>query len=209
MRFTRIVARLMLLAFTIGLVLLFVGCGSKKKSASREKIESKKEVSSDSVVASKTNIKNDAVSSEETKQNSKHLEIEYDGCEGDSIAITQKGQDGKILSQTVIKGKGKVKIKETEKSSAIKKESLQYYDFDSWSQTSVGKVSAENYSSAKSSVEKNKTGFNLGFCGWFWLILIVIAVSFIIYLKNRFKSFANIKKHVLNLFSGPNNLASK
>lgn len=194
---------------TLILGLATISCGTKKKTTSSEKTEIKKEASIDSSAVSKITVKSEIDNySQETKTSVKK-EIEYDGVEGDSLTITEKGPDGKTLSETVIKGKGKVKIKDAKESTETQKNEILNFDYDAWYELTLKKMYDEKVSNQKAETVKTKTGITLGFWSWFWIIVLIIITICIIYLKKRFKSYTEFKKHVLNVFSTQDTLASK
>lgn len=161
---------------TVIIGLATISCGTKKKTTSSEKTEIKKEVSIDSTAAAKIEIKKEIESLSADKKTSVKKEIEYDGVEGDSLTITEKGPDGKVLSETIIKGKGKVKIKDAKETTEAEKNEIQNFNYDAWYQLTLKKMSDERLSNQKGETVKTKTGITLGFWSWFWIVIVIIII---------------------------------
>lgn len=198
--------RLIQFLYAIFFVLVFVvffSCGSRKKNLEvyREKVKTVSELDSSAFL--KLKIETVAKLQEQIKSKERELEIEYEGCEGDSLTVTETGGDGKIISQTTIKGKGRAKVKSKEKTADTVKSEETTEKKDAESGVSVKKKDERLTDLKKKKLDLEKKGLSFWF--WFWLILIIIVICLLIYLNKRF----NIVKRVTDFVSQFFNLRKK
>lgn len=183
--------KLLILGFLAVLVfLIFYSCGAKKKSYSKEKELLEIENSTDSL-----GIESLKQNKEIKKENSsstieKGLEIEYEGCEGDSLTIEKTEADG-TKTQLSIKGKGKARLKSSEKTATIKESEVQSEKKEAASAVSFQKKSIKKINKENSAGEVKKDQYS--FFSWWWILAVILAILSI-YLNKRFSIVKRVKE---------------
>jgi uncharacterized protein YcfL len=167
----------------IGLaVLLVYSCGAKKKSTTTEVITEELTKSSDSLTINKLSINKEESKENSTVSSEKGFEIEYEGCEGDSLVVEKTEADG-TRTQMTIKGKGKAKISSNEKKMDSKETVINSETKSESSLAMVKKELEKKEQTIKASSELDKKQYN--FFSWWWLVLVLIGIS-LLYLNKRF-----------------------
>ncbi len=167
----------------IGLaVLLVYSCGAKKKSTTTEVITEELTKSSDSLTINKLSINKAESKENSTVSSEKGFEIEYEGCEGDSLVVEKTEADG-TRTQMTIKGKGKAKISSKEKKMDSKQTVINSETKSESSLAMVKKELEKKEHTINASSELDKKQYN--FFSWWWLILVLIGIS-LMYLNKRF-----------------------
>lgn len=178
----------------IGLaVLLLYSCGAKKKSTTNEVITEELTTSSDSLTMNKLSINKEESKENSTVSSEKGFEIEYEGCEGDSLVVEKTEADG-TRTQMTIKGKGKAKISSNEKKMDSKETVINSETKSESSLAMVKKELEKKEQTIKVSSELDKKQYN--FFSWWWLVLGLIGIS-LMYLNKRF----NIIRKLAVLFN--------
>lgn len=167
----------------IGLaVLLVYSCGAKKKSTTTEVITEELTKSSDSLTINKLSINKEESKENSTVSSEKGFEIEYEGCEGDSLVVEKTEADG-TRTQMTIKGKGKAKISSNEKKMDSKETVINSETKSESSLAMVKKELEKKEQTINASSELDKNQYN--FFSWWWLVLVLIGIS-LMYLNKRF-----------------------
>lgn len=166
------------------LALILFNCGSKKKIVNTTKSELDLKVSIDSTLVKSSitqeKTKDVSVSEEIEKEES----FEYEGEKGDSLKIIKKGSNGKIISETIYTGKGK--ITKTSKSKK-KNESLENSKSNSELNSSKLDLKKDIHQTKKDkSKEAEITRSGFSFTTLLWILLILGVVAAIYYLNKRF-----------------------
>jgi len=192
--------RRLLIAF---IVLAFVAtaaltsCSSKKKTVEKTKTEIATTKSLDSTATETNVIASAEKQSKTSKETTKEETIEYQGEVGDTLKIFKLGENGKIISGTILTGKGKANFKtkdKTENKTANKTlDSLKI----SGQKVSVKSEEDKKEASAIKKAATKRTG--VSFTTWLWIIGIVAAIIAIWYLNKKFAILLKIKK-VINSF---------
>lgn len=195
-RFEKILIQSLFAILFVLVFAVFLSCGSKKKNleVSREKEKTLSEL--DSSASLKLKIEASSKLQENTKLVERELEIDYEGCEGDSLTVTETGPDGKIKSQTTIKGKGKAKLKSKDKTTDTKKSEASAVKKDVESGVSVKKKDEKSKDTFKKELEVKKSGLSFWF--WFWLVLIVILV---LWLDKKFSIVKRVTAYISKLLN--------
>ena len=199
--YKQMMALLMLGLFIILLGFLFVGCRSKKKAVQTNKSElaTKKNIDSSAIVSNTIakNNKETTISSETEKEET----FEYQGELGDSLKIIKKGADGKLISETIYTGKGKIKKTAKTKNSSSASENNEASKKVTDSKVSVKKEAVKKESETTKTVAIEKSGLLIPI--WLWIIAIITIVVVLWYINNKFSIFVKIKKFLIGLIYQP------
>ena len=182
-------------------ILLCAGCGSRRKEVKSFSSKYDFKMHLDTTFRFSSQLLTDIRTKESSKTSEKNTVIEYEGGAGDSLSIQNFGADGKLVSETRIKGSGKTKIIDKESSS---ENSL---DINSKSDetTNLEATGSKDIEAAGSEIGKAVDIKRSGtFPWWLWLIVIVVIA---LYLNYRFKWIWPFKKHVLKESDDKNNFA--
>jgi len=170
---------------------LLLSCGSRKKQLEKTKIEIETNRKLDSISSSKTFVANEVKQSafEETIENEET--IEYEGQKEDSLKVIKIGADGKIISKTIIIGKGKGILKTKATKSNIKTNKNESSIKIDEQKLSLKKEETKTEISATKKLDVQKSG--LTFTTWLWLVLMALVIIAVWYLNYRFQLSTKIK----------------
>jgi hypothetical protein len=160
-------------------------CRSRKKTLEKSKIELRKETTLDSSGTSKTKAEIKTQANTTAKQVEKSSQVEYEGQQGDSLTVTEKDSTGKVVKETTYKGKGKLKVMATEKTSDQSSSETKAETKETAVKADVKKKDLEDKKEAAKKLDVNTKGISFGF--WIWLSLAVIIGIILLYLNHRFK----------------------
>lgn len=166
------------------LALILFNCGSKKKTINKTKSEIDLKIAIDS-----TSVK-ESVYIEKTKEiiSSEEFEteesFEYEGKVGDSLKIIKKGADGKIISETIFTGAGKITKTSKSKKKKLTSENSKIDSTFTKAKTTLKKDIEEKRSDENKQVTIEKSGWSFGTFLWVFLILGIIVGVY--YLDTKF-----------------------
>lgn len=173
------------LAWSILILVMLYGCSSKQKALTETKVEIKKETTLYSVGSSKSKSELQSEANTKAQEIEKVQETEYEGAVGDSLTVTEKDGEGKVLKETTYKGKGKLKSKSSEKTKTTDSQEKKSETKQDAIQVSLKKKAAEEKKEADKKLNVNREGISFGFK--LWLLVAVIIGGLVFYLNNRFK----------------------
>jgi hypothetical protein len=200
-KFDKFVFKLLIIIFIGAVIMGLTSCSSKKKTVETTKttLSTKKYIDSTAI---KLNIiaseNKQSTTSNETK---KEELIEYDGELGDTLKITKKGPAGKIISQTIITGKGKAKLKTSTKK--VSNTSNSSIDSTSITSNKIALKKETTKKEASATKSKNKKTNTLAFSTYIWLTLLLVCIVAFWYLNKKFSFISKIKnaiKHIIKFF---------
>jgi FtsZ-interacting cell division protein ZipA len=160
-------------------------CRSRKKTLEKSKIELRKETTLDSSGTSKTKAEIKIQANTVAKQVEKSSQVEYEGAQGDSLTVTEKDDTGKVVKETTYKGKGKLKVIATEKTSDQSSSTSKQENTQAENKGEIKKKTLETKKEAAKALKVESKGISFGF--WIWLSLAVIIGIILLYLNHRFK----------------------
>lgn len=161
------------------------GCSSKKKALEQTKTEIKTESSVDSSGTTKTKSELQQEAKTTAKEVEKIKEVEYEGAQGDSLTVTEKDGKGNVLKETTYKGKGKLKTKDSEKTSNASSAETTSEKKETEAKGYVKKKDSSSKKEAAKKLDVKKEGIDFMF--WVWLSLAIIIAIAVLYLNHRFK----------------------
>lgn len=203
----KFISRILLALVGLLMLLMFVGCGARKRKVQREfeKSEFLTMLDSISKFTLKTEVKTELHQSELKTES--EIEIEYEGAEGDLLTITQMGPNGEVKAKTTLQGKGKAKVTNKDKKTDTQSSEVSSEKQDLESGVSVQKKE-EGLSESESeniSVERESIQIAL----WFWILIILILIISAIYLNKRFKLVKGVTDFFIKLFNLRKNIKNE
>lgn len=172
------------------LSVFLLSCGSRKKQLEKTKTEIETNRKLDSVSSSKTIVASEIKQSASESTIEKEETIEYEGEKGDSLKVI-KVENGKVISETIITGKGKGTVKNRETKSNTKTNKNEASVKIDGQKVSVKKEETKDEISAAKNLNVQKSGFT--FATWLWLFLIALVIVGVWYLNYRFQLITKIK----------------
>lgn len=178
----KIIKSLTVFFLALSFLIIAFSCGAKKKSTSTEVSSEELVNSSDSLAINKLSLNKEKIKENSSVSNEKGFEIEYEGCEGDSLFVEKTEADG-TKTQMTVKGKGKAKIRSNEKMTDSKEKVISSEIKTESSSVLIQKKLEKKEKKKKAATEVDKKQYN--FFSWWWIIVVLIGIS-ILYLNKRF-----------------------
>jgi cobalamin biosynthesis Mg chelatase CobN len=173
-------------AFVFLFIVAFgLGCATKHKALEKSKIELRKETTLDSSGTSKSKAEIKTQANTAAKQFEKLKQVEYEGTPGDSVTVTEKDGSGKVVKETTYKGKGKLKVTDTEKTADQSSSASKQENTEAENKGEIKKKTLEAKKEAGKNLNVESKGISFGF--WIWLSVAVIIGIILLYLNHRFK----------------------
>lgn len=185
----------------IGLILiiaLMLSCSSTKKNIARSESKTQSTLEVDSTASSSKIVDASLVKNEVSDEESNEEVIEYDGLPGDTLSVKKYGENGKLLSETKISGKGKAKISKNKKKSHKSQSETKHESAKTDGKIHLRKKALA--STSNSSFQKHKESSGLSFWTYFWIILLIIILVILWYLNKRYQWLGSSVKYVTGLF---------
>ncbi|MFL9844729.1 hypothetical protein [Flavobacterium rhizosphaerae] len=178
------------------LLVMASGCSSKKEVSRHTETAARYKMTDTASETSVVKLQNQSFDTE-TLQEYQFTDMEYDGCEGDSLVFTEYGPTG-IVRELVFKGSGKIKA-----SSGGKKESGTTQSQGTVIQENKTASSGTEVASSEAYSESldKKVERTTSFFSWLWLLLLLVIIAVAWYLNKRFGWLIKLKNHVTEFLS--------
>jgi cobalamin biosynthesis Mg chelatase CobN len=186
-------------AFLVVMLLAISGCSSRKRNMEKSFEEEKSLSKVDSTAKTKSSAENNKKLDESSHVEESGFNLEYEGCDGDSITVTQRGPDGKVKSQTTIKGKGKATVSSNNKITDTKKAEVSSEKKEDESAVSVKKIKDKASIKKKKAITSERKGTSVSF--WILIVVVLILIALTLYLNKRFKLVKRVTDYLFKLFN--------
>lgn len=181
----RTFAYLLLFLFSLLIVLPLLGCSSRKKTLEKTELSLLNEISLYSSGTSKTKAEIKTEANTAVKQVEKSSEVEYSGAPGDSLTVTEKDSQGKVVKETTYKGSGKLKTKNEEKQTDTVIAESKQENNQAENKAEIKKKDSQTKKEGIKKLNVEAKGVSFGF--YIWLSIAVVIGIVLVYLNNRFK----------------------
>lgn len=187
----------------ICLVILFAGCSTKKKSVESSSSTVKTETVAEGSSSSNTQSETKTESKQELEQTEESHELEYDGNQGDSLTVTEKDAQGKVLKETIYKGKGKLKTKSGKKTTtgSSSQSTLEQKQDENKAEFKAKETDDHKQSNDKKAIHREGISFGV----YLWISIAVLIAAVLYFLNKKFAW----TKHVTSFVSKYVNLRKK